>query len=130
VSLTNATLPSIEEIVIGAIPGLPKVVPHWPLVDYQVGDKFMQWFWKADAGEIDSFVLVVEGSVPNEKIKDEGYWSGFGDRRGPQNYTRHARPSEADTARGRDGPLPPGPGGNGRRRVPRCGRPDLRRGHR
>src|SRR5919109_2623410 len=78
VSLTNATLPSVEDIVMGAIPGLPKVVPHWPLVDYQVGDEFMQWFWKADAGELDPFVLVVEGSIPNEDIKEEGYWAGFG----------------------------------------------------
>ena len=43
VSLTNATLPSVEDIVMGAIPGLPRVVPHWPLVDYQVGDDFIQW---------------------------------------------------------------------------------------
>src|SRR5215831_5378694 len=34
VSLTNAQLPSIEDIVMGAIPGLPKVQVHWPLVDY------------------------------------------------------------------------------------------------
>src|SRR5690349_18162906 len=78
VSLTAATLPSVEDIVMGAIPGLPKVVPHWPLVDYQVGDDFMQWFWKADAGELDPFVLVVEGSIPNEDIKNDGYWAAFG----------------------------------------------------
>ena len=78
VSLTNATLPSVEDIVMGAIPGLPRVVPHWPLVDYQVGDDFMQWFWKAAAGELDPFVLVVEGSIPNENVKSEGYWAGFG----------------------------------------------------
>src|SRR4029079_11763884 len=78
VSLTAATLPSVEDIAMGAIPGLPKVVVHWPLVDYQVGDDFMQWFWKADAGELDPFVLVVEGSIPNEDIKAEGYWAGFG----------------------------------------------------
>ena len=79
VSLTAATLPSVEDIVMGAIPGLPKVVPHWPLVDYQVGDDFIQWFWKAAAGELDPFVLVVEGSIPNEKVKsDEGYWAAFG----------------------------------------------------
>src|ERR1700747_1171850 len=76
--LTAATLPSVEDIVMGAIPGLPKVVVHWPLVDYQVGDEFMQWFWKADAGELDPFVLIVEGSIPNEAIKSEGYWAGFG----------------------------------------------------
>jgi hydrogenase small subunit len=78
VSLTAATLPSVEDIVMGAIPGLPKVVPHWPLVDYQVGDDFIQWFWRAAAGELDPFVLVVEGSIPNEAVKDDGYWAGFG----------------------------------------------------
>jgi hydrogenase small subunit len=80
VSLTNATLPSVEDIALGAVPGLPKVVFHWPLVDYEVGDEFIDWFWKGAAGEIDPFVLVVEGSIPNEQIKSEGYWAGFGNR--------------------------------------------------
>jgi hydrogenase small subunit len=81
VSLTAATQPSVEDIALGALPGLPTVRFHWPLVDYQVGDDFMDWFWKADAGTLDPFVLVVEGSIPNEAIKREGYWSGFGNRR-------------------------------------------------
>jgi Ni,Fe-hydrogenase I small subunit len=33
-------------------------------------------FW--GDGELDPFVLVVEGSIPNEAIKSEGYWCGFG----------------------------------------------------
>jgi hydrogenase small subunit len=78
VSLTNATLPAIEEIATGVLPGLPKVQFHWPLIDYEVGSEFMQWFFKAEAGDLDPFVLVVEGSVANEKIKSEGYWTGFG----------------------------------------------------
>jgi hydrogenase small subunit len=87
VSLTAATLPSVEDIALGALPGLPKVVFHWPLVDVQVGEEFMQWWWKADAGELDPFVLVVEGSMPNEAIKKEGYWAGFGNRTpGPSTY--------------------------------------------
>jgi hydrogenase small subunit len=80
VSLTSATQPSIEDIALGAIPGLPKVQFHWPLVDVQVGDDFMDWFWRADAGDLEPFVLVVEGSIPNEAIKDEGYWAAFGNR--------------------------------------------------
>ena len=78
IAVTGATQPSIEDIVLGALPGLPRVAVHWLLIDYQVGDEFMQWFWKADRGEIDPFVLVVEGSIPNEAIKSEGYWCGFG----------------------------------------------------
>lgn len=80
VALTAATQPSIEDIVLGTFPGLPRVAVHWLLIDYQVGDEFMQWFWKADRGELDPFVLVVEGSIPNEEIKREGYWAAMGNR--------------------------------------------------
>ena len=32
----------------------------------------------AEKGQLEPFVLVVEGSIPNEKIKKEGYWAAFG----------------------------------------------------
>ncbi|MFD8968655.1 hydrogenase expression protein HypE [Streptomyces sp. NPDC059568] len=84
VSLTAASQPSIEEIALGALPGLPKVAVHWPLIDFECGpvqgaDNFIEWFFKADRGEIEPFVLVIEGSIPNEAVKSEGYWCGFGD---------------------------------------------------
>ena len=83
VSLTAATQPSIEEIALGALPGLPKVAVHWPLIDFECGpdkgaDTFIEWFFKAERGELEPFVLVIEGSIPNEAIKSEGYWCGFG----------------------------------------------------
>ena len=83
VALTAATQPSIEEIVLGALPGLPRVAVHWPLIDFECGpeqgaDNFIEWWHKADRGELGAFVLVVEGSIPNEAIKSEGYWCGFG----------------------------------------------------
>lgn len=78
ISTTAATLPSIEDVVMGAIPGLPKVHLHNPVLAYENGDEFMQFFYQAERGELDPFVLVVEGSIPNEKIKDEGYWAAVG----------------------------------------------------
>ncbi len=83
VALTGATQPTIEEIVLGAFPGLPKVAVHWPLIEYECGphqgaDNFIECFFRADRGELEPFVLVVEGSIPNEQLKTEGYWSGFG----------------------------------------------------
>ena len=83
VALTAATQPSIEEIVLGALPGLPKIAVHWPLIDFECGpeqgaDNFIEWWHKADRGELEPFVLVVEGSIPNEEIKSEGYWAAFG----------------------------------------------------
>ena len=83
VALTAATQPSIEEIALGALPGLPRVAVHWPLIDFECGpeqgaDTFIEWWHKADRGELEPFVLVVEGPIPNEAIKSEGYWCGFG----------------------------------------------------
>ena len=37
VALTAATQPSIEEIVLGALPGLPTIALHWPFFDYACG---------------------------------------------------------------------------------------------
>jgi hydrogenase small subunit len=83
VALTAAMQPSIEDIVLGTLPGLPKVDVHWPLIAFENGPiggdrDFIEWFFKGERGEIDPFVLVIEGSIPNEAIKKEGYWCGFG----------------------------------------------------
>ena len=78
ISITAASQPSIEDVLLGAIPGLPKVHLHNPVLAYETGDNFMDWWYKAERGELDPFVLVVEGSIPNEDIKSEGYWAALG----------------------------------------------------
>ena len=78
VSITAATQPSVEDVLLGAIPGLPKVHLHNPVLAYEVGDDFMKYWYQADEGKLEPFVLVVEGSIPNEKIKKEGYWAALG----------------------------------------------------
>src|SRR6202047_1534053 len=78
VSVTAATQPSIEDVLLGAIPGLPKVHLHNPVLAYEVGDDFMKYWYMAEKGQLDPFVLVVEGSIPNETIKKEGYWAALG----------------------------------------------------
>ena len=48
----------------------------------------MQPFWRAEAGDLDPFVLVIEGSIPNEEVKAEGYWAGFGNNApGPSRFS-------------------------------------------
>ncbi|HKX32109.1 MAG TPA: hydrogenase expression protein HypE, partial [Blastocatellia bacterium] len=73
-----ATQPSIEDLVLGNFPGLPKLNFHNPLYSYANGDEFMQYLYRAQEGRLDPFVLVIEGSIPNEEIKEEGYWAAFG----------------------------------------------------
>jgi hydrogenase small subunit len=78
VSITAATQPSIEDVLLGAIPGLPKVHLHNPVLAYETGDDFMKFWYQAEQGRLDPFVLVVEGSIPNESIKKDGYWAALG----------------------------------------------------
>jgi hydrogenase small subunit len=78
ISITAATQPSLEDIVLGAIPGLPKVNFHNPVLAYRVGEGFLETFHRAAEGKLDPFILVVEGSIPNEKNKQEGYWAAVG----------------------------------------------------
>jgi hydrogenase small subunit len=77
ISITAATLPSLEDVVLGAIPGLPTVHLHNPDLAYEVGDELMAYWHQAARGEID-FVLVMEGSVPNEELSGDGYWAYMG----------------------------------------------------
>jgi hydrogenase small subunit len=78
VALTNATQPSLEDILSGAIPRIPKVNFHNPLYAYESGEDFVETFHRAANGEIKDFILIVEGSIPDENNKSEGYWATFG----------------------------------------------------
>jgi hydrogenase small subunit len=78
VSITAATQPSIEDIVLGAIPGLPTVHLHHPILAYETGSAFLEAFHQAAQGKLGPFILVVEGSIPNERISGDGYWAAFG----------------------------------------------------
>ena len=78
VSITAATQPSIEDLVFGALPGIPKVILHHPLLAFENGDEFLRHFEVAAEGMEEPFILVIEGSIPNEKNKSEGYWASFG----------------------------------------------------
>jgi hydrogenase small subunit len=78
VAMTAATNPSLEDIITGAIPGMPKVVVHNQVLAYEVGQEYVQAWFDAQDGKLDPFVLVIEGSLGNEKINGAGHWTGFG----------------------------------------------------
>src|SRR3979490_3207857 len=78
VAMTAATNPSLEDIITQAIPGMPKVVVHNGVVCYQNGAESIQSGFEGEEGKLCPFVLVIEGSLGNEKISGEGYWTGFG----------------------------------------------------
>jgi Ni,Fe-hydrogenase I small subunit len=73
IAMTAATQPSIEDILFGQIPWIPKVILHNPFLALANGDDFMKPFHQAAEGKMENFILVVEGSIPNEHNKEEGY---------------------------------------------------------
>ncbi|HZC28442.1 MAG TPA: hypothetical protein VE269_01790, partial [Gaiellaceae bacterium] len=80
VSVTAAGQPGIEDVLLGAIPGIPKVHLHNKVLSPTLGgDEFLAPFFAAARGELGApFIFVVEGSIPNENINGDGYWSSFG----------------------------------------------------
>lgn len=78
VAMTAATQPSIEDVLRGGIPWTPEVRLHNPLLSAENGDDFLRRFHDAAQGKIENFILVIEGSIPDEKNKEQGYWASFG----------------------------------------------------
>lgn len=63
IAMTAATQPSIEDVVLGQIPWIPKVRLHNPFLALANGDDFLKPFHEAAEGEIENFILVVEGEA-------------------------------------------------------------------
>jgi hydrogenase small subunit len=78
IAMTAATQPSIEDIVRGAFPWIPKVNFYNPFLAFENGDEFMRHFHLAVERQGNPFIFVLEGSVPDEGNKKEGYWASFG----------------------------------------------------
>lgn len=83
IATVGATQPSAESLLTGTIPGVPKVILHHPVLSVEAGEDFVHDYQLAAKGELESpFVIIFEGSVPDEKLAKEygGYWSGLGAR--------------------------------------------------
>ncbi len=78
VAITAATQPSLEDLTLGALPGVPKMKFHNQVYAYENGDEFLEVFYRGAAGKLGPFILVIEGSIPNETNKEEGYWASLG----------------------------------------------------
>ncbi|MEU4679994.1 hydrogenase expression protein HypE, partial [Micromonospora sp. NPDC023737] len=80
VSMTASGQPAIEDVVQGLVPGLPKVHLYNKVLSPSLGgEDYLVPFRAAARGELSPFVLVIEGSVPNQNIiEDGGYWTSFG----------------------------------------------------
>jgi hydrogenase small subunit len=81
VAVTGATNPSVEELLAGTIPGLPRAVLHHPVLSVSAGAGFVRAFRDAAEGKLGApYVMVIEGSVPDDQAlpEDQGYYSAMG----------------------------------------------------
>ncbi len=82
VSVTGAQAPSVESLLLGAHPGLPRVILHHPVVNIESGPAYLRAHEDAIKGELDSpYVIILEGSISDETTAhaNGGYWSGQGE---------------------------------------------------
>jgi hydrogenase small subunit len=82
VSVTGAQAPALEGLLLGAQPGLPRIILHHPVVNIESGPNYTKAAVEAIKGELDSpYVIVLEGSIADETISHAygGYWAGHGE---------------------------------------------------
>ncbi len=81
IAATGATNPSVEDLLLGRIPNLPKVVLHHPVLSPGAGTEFIRPFQAAVEGTLGApYVVVLEGSVPDDQAfpENNGYFSAMG----------------------------------------------------
>ncbi|MGH7192871.1 MAG: hydrogenase expression protein HypE, partial [Candidatus Saccharimonadales bacterium] len=78
IAITAATQPSLEDLLRGVLPDVPRLNFHNPVLAYENGDEYLDICHRAAYGKLDRLILVVEGSIPDEKNKAEGFWAAMG----------------------------------------------------
>src|SRR5438132_6588367 len=82
VCVTGAQAPSVESLLLGAHPGLPRVILHHPVVNLESGPNYLRPHEDAVRGQLDDpYVIVLEGSITDEisALETGGYWAGQGE---------------------------------------------------
>ena len=98
VATTGATAPSVESLMLGAHPGLPRMVLHHPVINMESGPHYVRAAEEAIAGTLNApYAVVLEGSISDElaAYATGGYWSGQGEEPwGPDGAMRPVTASE------------------------------------
>jgi hydrogenase small subunit len=85
IAAVGATSPPVEDLLAGAIPGIPKVVLHHPVLSVEAGEEFVRNYELAEQGELGApYVVIYEGSVADERraASTGGYWAALGVEKG------------------------------------------------
>jgi len=82
VAATGATNPSVESLMLGSHPGVPRVILHHPVINMESGPHYLRPAEQAIEGTLNApYVVILEGSIADEVIAHAqgGYWSATGE---------------------------------------------------
>lgn len=79
ISVLGATKPSLESLLTGTVPAMPKLVLMHTALSVESGYEYIENIKRCERGEWWPYVVVVEGSVPDEKKAGEGFWIAIGE---------------------------------------------------
>ncbi len=81
IAAVGATAPSVEDLIAGTIPGVPRVVLHHCVLSVESGEEFIRNYEMAEKDELGApYVVIYEGSIADERIAAAtgGYFSAMG----------------------------------------------------
>jgi hydrogenase small subunit len=79
IAVTGATNPPVEKLLLGQVPAVPRLILYHPVLSVDAGSDFVQHYRDAAAGRLDApYVIILEGSVPDERRSGDGYFSAMG----------------------------------------------------
>jgi hydrogenase small subunit len=81
-AVLGAMGPRLEELLSGHLTHIPRIQLVHPSLALDAGDEYLAALDQAVAGELDPFLLVIEGALFDESRAGEGSFSGCGQRAG------------------------------------------------
>src|SRR5262249_31896971 len=77
-AMLGSSEPGIEDLILGNVPDVPRVILVHPDLAMESGDAFLTNLEQAAEGMLSPFVLVVEGAIADESRAGEGSFSRLG----------------------------------------------------
>lgn len=77
-AVLGAAQPGIEDLLLGSIQDVPKITLIHSALAFESGDAYLAYLEAAARGDLAPFLLVLEGSVPDETLAGEGSFSRLG----------------------------------------------------
>ncbi|MFN2388948.1 MAG: hydrogenase expression protein HypE [Actinomycetota bacterium] len=80
IAVTGATNPRVEHLLLGVVPGLPKIELIHTVTSVEAGPEWVHNLFMAERGELDApFIITWEGSMFDETRSGDGYFMGLGE---------------------------------------------------